>query len=443
MSSLNHADGRGLCFVVRPCGDRASSSPEPMRKVLFGLIAPVAVLSIACDPITDPGGDPVSLSVGWCAGSSEAPTWLAVQDGDGQWARVTPVNGVFDFELRSGRGGLATHTAGDGLLVIYATTEEFQQTLTTCTAPAHNVSGTVAGYAFSDGIELWMGGASYFISGSTTAPAPYLLEGVNGSSTDLIAHRYRTTATTTTFERTPSRVALRRGVGGTDGGAIDFSSTEATAALERSLSITNVAVGEALSITSYIAMKTSSAAIAEYFADNAVAAGATLVPFYGIAGSLFQSGETHQLIVEAFKELTVSSSEQRVAGLVFTDPVDRAVTLGPVLGPISLSGSAHPSATYTVQQDYDGVLEARFVQEGSAGTRTVDVVQTRGYGGNTSSVTVSVPNLSGVSGYSSSWQLSPGLSTGWGFAATNAGLSLLNSSPQSYIAAIRSGLFTP
>jgi hypothetical protein len=112
---------------------------------------------------------------------------------------------------------------------------------------------------------------------------------------------------------------------------------------------------------------------------------------------------------------------------------------------VTVSGSSRPGATYTVQADYDNLFDVVFEQGNGSTFRRVEILATNEYlgGGALSTVTLAVPDLSGASGFSSSWLLVPGISSTWTFLATDADLSILNSKPITYRGADRIAVFTP
>jgi hypothetical protein len=416
-----------------------------MRRMLFACAASLALLGmVACDDVSGPTGEPVDLVFRPCAGSADVPTWLAVQDGEGAWQRITPTSGSYNFTFSSGRGGVAMFTEASGLFIIYASTEEFQSTLPSCAGSTRNVTGTVTGYVSLDRVRLTVGdGADEFPGASYPAPTAWGVADVSSDVTDVVGVRYRVSAGTTTviYEETPSSVFLRRGVTGSSTPTVDFTSaTDAGAPLQRTLGVTNIVSGEELVISSNVALTTTVGSIAIYRAQASAGSGTATGLFYGIPGSRLTAGETQVLGVSATRAVG-SADESRFATLIFTDPVDRTMTLGPVLGPVTITGSSRPSAAYTVQSDYGNLFEVVFSQQGA----NVDLLATKDYLGSTtgSVVTLTVPNLTGVAGFSSSWLLTPGQSSSAQFLATNADLSILISQALTYQGAERIAPFTP
>ena len=319
-----------------------------MRRSLFALIAPVALTIVAgCEPSTDPDpGTPVNLSYAPCLGGADMPEWFAYQDGSAEWTRVNmSSSGAFNFTLRRGKGGIATYTADNGLFILYATTEELQANLPTCAGGSvRAVSGTVTGYAPLDNMDLVMGSVSTTVFGSQAAPASFAISDVGAAETDLVGIRYRTAATTTTFERYPSRIFIRRGVTGTATSLVDFASTtESFAPVPQAVTVTNLTAGESLNIFSNVVMASTTANVSRYAAAAASFSGTVSAPFYGVPGAALAGTETQMLEVSALKSGS-STQDIRLGTLVYTSSTDKTLTFGPTLGPISLTGTSRPAA---------------------------------------------------------------------------------------------------
>ena len=417
------------------------------RKLLACGSSLVLAAIVGCEGIVDPIGDPVALSFAPCIGTSDSPTWFAFQDGDGEWQRVTPTSGAFNFSISSGKGAIAYYEGGDDpkLFVRYETTEEFQASMPTCTSSVRSVASSVTGYSSLDGINFTLGSGFAQVFGSQAPPAAFTLSGVEPTASDLIGIRYRNSTTIGgTFERTPNSVVIRRNVTGTSTPMVDFTSaTEAAAPVQRSLNVTNLSSGEELALFSYLDLASTAGLLATHEAPAAAVSGSTTAPFWGVAGTRLNSGESQTVYLEAHRAVSSSTDEYRISSFSYVDPTDRSLTFGPVLGPISVTGSSRPHASYTVQAAYDEWFDVVFEQGSGSSYRKVRVLATAGYLDGASSVTLAVPDLSGVSGFSSSWLLVPGVLAHWNFLATDASVSALIGKAGSYQGAIRAADFTP
>ena len=420
-----------------------------IRKSVFALAAPIALLALgACDSVTSEPGDgtPVTINFAPCIGESNAPTWFAVQDGSGAWARVSATaSGAYVFTLTSGKGGIAQYTPNDGLFIIFASSAELKANVPNCSGAVRSVSSSVTGYTSLDAITIQMGESGAQISGTQTAPAAFTLTGVGANVQDLVGVRSRTTATATTFQQTPNNVLIRRGVTGTTTAALDFTSTtEAGAPVARTVTVTNMAAGETLNVAASLVTNTTLWGLSFYQNSTGFFSGTASGPFHGLVSSRLASGESQMLNVSGMREISSSSEESRFTSVVYTDAVDKTVTLGPVLGTVTVAPSVRPSATYTIQTGYDQLWNVFYDQGSGASLRQVEVMMTRGYVGTAAtSVTLTVPNLGGVSGFLSAWLPISGSVATWDFVASNADLSVRNSKAVTYLGAQRTNTFTP
>jgi hypothetical protein len=419
-----------------------------MRSVLYAGVASMALLGlVACDNgPTDPTGDPVNLSYAGCVGASDNPSWFAYQDGNGPWHPVTAsASGAFDFTLRGGKGGIATYSADGGLYIVYATTAEFQANLPSCSGSVRTVSSTVSGYSQADDATLYIGSGREGISGTTSAPAAIVVAGVEPTASDLIGVRARSASgATAVFEIFPTSVFIRRNVSGATTPLVDFNSaTEAGAPVQRTVAITNIGAGEAPFVRSFVALQSTVGNIARFEGVTSVSSGSATVPFYGVPAARLQPNDTQMILVGATKSVSASTIEARYASSLFSDPADKSLTLGPALGTVTVTGTSRPTATYTVQTGYNKAFDVIFEQGSGTSNRVIEVVASSAYLGSPASVTLSVPNLTAVTGFSASWLLTPGASTTWDFLATSADFSILSGKPLAYAAAERQGTFTP
>src|SRR3954462_6912758 len=93
-----------------------------MRRVIIAVGA-TALLGCTIDNGTTEPGTPVTITWSPCINDIDAPSWMAVKDGDGAWTRIIQANGVYTFTVRSGRVGMATRANGT-LEINYITTDE-------------------------------------------------------------------------------------------------------------------------------------------------------------------------------------------------------------------------------------------------------------------------------------------------------------------------------
>src|SRR6185436_4727914 len=89
-----------------------------------------------------------------------APLWVAWQNGNSPWTRVTGTSNHFSFTVTDSRGGFAWST-GTVVSVVFATRQELATTLPMCVASgAKTLTATVNGLAASDLAILNLGGGT-------------------------------------------------------------------------------------------------------------------------------------------------------------------------------------------------------------------------------------------------------------------------------------------
>jgi hypothetical protein len=409
----------------------------------MGAAALFAVGGCATDGSTPPVGTPVTINWTPCVNDPAFPSWFAVQDGTGAWNRVTSANGVFSFTISSGNGGVATYSGGQ-LTVLYATTAEIQGYAPACTGTNRTVTGTVTGYSSNQDVDIEMDGSGATVTGITPPPASFQLFNVSPGTSDVLAVRSTQSATSSTFLVTPSSVFIRRGQSASSLAAIDMNSaTEASVPVSRTATIANVANNETLLALSGVITPTTSIAVSEYEVALGTVSGNVAALFYGLPSARLVAGESQQLVVVSSATLSASSASNRFVATTFSDAADKSLTLGPVLNTVTIGGSARPSASYAIQSGYDQIFQMDLDQSSGISSKTIEVIVTRGYlGASASAVTLLVPDLSGVAGFSTAWLMTPGSSATWTFYAGSDAL-IAGSAAQGFTAASRTGSFVP
>jgi hypothetical protein len=419
-----------------------------MTKTVLGAMAPIALLGamVACSSesgSTEPG-NPVAISWAPCINDLDAPSWFAVQDGTKAWTRVTPTNGVFEFTVRADKIGVATFSSGF-LVITYATPAEIQAAAPGCNSARRTVSGTVTGYTSLDETNIQADAGAATVSGIQAATASFSLDDVTPLPFDVLATRSRSTFSGSTFQRTPTSVFIRRAQNGSTLALMDLNSaTEAGAPLTQTVTIVNAAAAENISVIASLNTPTTAIDMGAYVSTlGSVSAGVT-APFYGLPSARLIAGESQTLDVLSTKTVSSTTSESRSIALNYTAAADKTATLGAALGPISVTGSSHPSATYTVQTGYDQTFEFDVDQGSGISARSIQVIMTRAYAGSaTTQVSLQVPDLAGVTGFQSAWGITPGLSATWTFFAAGATTAVFRHNDQNYAAASRTSTFTP
>ena len=135
------------------------------------------------------------------------------------------------------------------------------------------------------------------------------------------------------------------------------------------------------------------------------------------------SGELQLLLAGA--RAANSFSSERVAGVLFRNPSDQTLALGPVLSPPTvtrLAGGAYSRlrAQVAAQAAYNGFFTAEYEHIGPDRTTTI-LASAQFVGGG--AWDLSIPDLSGATGWNPTWGLQNGISLVWSVTAHGGSLS--------------------
>lgn len=412
-------------------------------------IALCALVGVAgCDGATgtEPKGDPVSIAFDPCTALSQLPTWLAFQDGSGPWTGVTKTNEKFSFTLTSGKGGVALYTQYGGLVVVYGTSSELNQYLSGCTGSLRTINGFLRNTQAGEDLSVFIGQQYAFPNNGVTVESLFAMDDVSPAANTVVALRSRQVETATTFQLIPESLLIFRGVTGESAGILDFNSTAAGRVESRTVTVDNLAGEQAVGVFNTLVIPDNywtpqgsilghleTEALVSYYelAGPAPSVPAVSAPYYPVSRARLINGEEAVLTVIALKTAG-SVNDYRFAALKYAGPgfvTDIGILLASTLGPVFVTGTAHPSARYVIQPEYDGTWEF------SVGR--VEAIMTRGYAAGASEVVLAIPDLASASGFSSSWLPPVGQSTTWQFAASKGGLPVFSGAAGTYQGAYR------
>ncbi len=367
------------------------------------------------------GGGGGTGNVAWVfCESAGIPIWLAAQDGNGAWTRVTPTGQEFRFQINGARGGVAYVTpedAGTVLKVFYGTTAELQaQGGIACagrTGPARTLTGTVANVPTPGALLLSLGGSQ----GTATAPGnTFSINRVPSGTIDVLGGASSLTFGGAGVSFDLQRLFLRRNINPANNaslGTLDFTGAESFVPAAATATITN-AGGEFIAATgSFIS---TNGLFLTYSVGTGTAAAS--IPIKGLPADKRQGGELHFFNISATPTLDPFVGSTRNVGLVFAAMANQTITYGPTMTmpTVSSLGGGRLQAVYPVQAAYNRYWIASFDQ----GTidRRADIEMTSGWLGGGGTVTLAMPDLSGVSGWNASWALAPGTTASWTVSGT-------------------------
>jgi hypothetical protein len=247
--------------------------------------------------------------------------------------------------------------------------------------PTLIVSGSVSGVP--------AGGEAFISLGRAIATAgtngPFQIGGVSPGTHDLVAYLQSQFGF---GSATADRVLVSRGVQGGSAGSITFAAGIAPALDTMTVNGTS---GGALSHTMSYLTRGCEAGEMYYLPDST-----NHIPVFGMPASLQQASDLHVL------QVTEVGNIGRTVTTVFHTLTPGTVTLGSTFAPV-ITALAGPykrlQAVVTLPADYNSVNFS--ITFGSSG-RAEALGQTRSYSG-TGTVTLAMPDFSGVQGFQVSW----------------------------------------
>ncbi len=367
------------------------------------------------------GGSPSGGDIVWSfCGITGLPVWLAVQDGNGAWSRVTGSNGRFEFDLNASRGGVAHVIEQNGGLidldVFYGTKAEIsaygESLCEDVEGPGRTVNGTVTGFTGpTDAVVVALGGVM-----SSQAPTmgnrAVTFDGVPDGPADLLGSI--STFDLGTFEMAPTRIFAQRGLNPAAGSTlpIDFAGANSFAPARHSLTL-NGAGGEEVFVATMLRT--------EHGILPTLGLSTSATSWYSLPANRIETGDLHIMTATAagLQELSPSRTTVRM----IAQPGNLTINLGPALTAPTVTASAGAGQrlakmVYPIQPQYERYWVATFNQGATNGNRSTTVQVSRGYHGSGSgSVTLEIPELDGVAGWSSTWGLRPSELITWSLSA--------------------------
>ena len=364
--------------------------------------------AVAPQPAQPPPPAPQAVQVSFCPGNE--PAWVAFQDGDGPWTRVTPGTAggrfTYGYPFSTSRGGMATLQRAQGvtsLTVFYGMPAELATTGVTrhrfCGIPASKtLLGTVAGLDSNESVLI---GSGFFTRafGPPARDGSFELRHFPAGPRDLLAARVHRTA----GQDVVTSFILRRDVDLPDSAVapvFDFASVEAFPPALATLTVGDLGAEQASAIVRFISGTTDMIISPIVGASDDVSRAYVALPAARLRG-----GDLQELFVSA-----VSGAASRSAALFFVAGSDREVTLpAPMVPPtfdvVATTPSLRPRARFVTQADYDRGTSITY-QEGAA--TQVTVTMTAAYAGVVGGYDLVVPELTSTDGFDPAWALAGG-----------------------------------
>lgn len=374
------------------------------RRATIPVLALVALAATACDDTVVGSGREITLL--FCG------QWAAYQNVGEPWVALPVAPDVATFEA-SDRLAIATVSNVGSLVLdprldIYYMTAAQAESTFTCGGTGNNLPtatkqlrGSVTGLGSGATVTISMG----VIPAIADANFPsFLIRAPREDLTDLIA-THRLPSTTTQSSGRADKVIVRRGESHADGATmpvLDFSSAEAFAPQSNTLTINGMAVGELLSVQTLVTTVRGASNLLKYDFNQS----ASLVTTYSLPDGHRVEDDLHQ---------TTAAAGSRSITFFYNAPADRTFSLGPVANtPVftipPTSSRELRRIEVRSQPEYDSQIAVTLrTPQPSTARNVISISATKEFFGGTPATWLLVlPDLTGVPGFSPSWEFGAG-----------------------------------
>lgn len=353
---------------------------------------------------------------------ADVPIFVAYQNEGASWTRVNN-SGSNSFAIPATQkvGVAIVWQSGSAfsINVFYATVPDLQPLSGTgCIEETgtHSVGGTISPLNAGQYAEVRMGPevGVRLLSGATS----FTLPGLPSRALDLVAVK----GTETPSADTPERIIIRRAINPAQSAQLpllDFAAAEAVAPVSANLTVAGVGADEAQLQIGF----TSATGTFSQIHFSLLTGGAATI--HAVPEAQLIAGDMHTTYAAAFSDVT--GLREVVAH--FRALGNQAITMGAPLNAATVSSAAASPylrlrGQIASQSDYN-TASVFFFEQPQFG-RFSAVIATAGYfSGTPATWTVEMPDLSGVTGFQSSWALQSGRSTNWlavGYGGSRAAL---------------------
>lgn len=376
------------------------------------------VLSLPVHVTASSGGTGnVTLDFSACVGF-DVPMWVAWQDGNGAWMRVTGTGNVYRFTVTAGTGSFAYVSlggSGQGQIQIQHMTraELSAAPFVYCAwgfGGSKAVNGSVAGISGGDAVHLSLGGGIGFANPQIPT---FLIAGVQNGTHDLIAWR-RDLFADITGAGNPDRGFVRRdqniGNGGSVG-VLDMNGPESFAPASATFTVNGLVSGDEVSHT--MRYHTGASCVGSMLYSS-IRMSANTFAANGFPATLQRSTDYHQLLFTSTTRQggVLFPVAQRSVIETFRTISARTITLGAALAPptITTLPAAYKrlQATFTLAAEYNSGASLSY----TAPRNSVTIFATPGWIGG-ASVILAMPSFSGVAGWDDRWAPAAGARGEW------------------------------
>jgi len=378
----------------------ASGEPDVMRSLDVNVTA-------------GPQSGNVILDFQLCS-PGQTPVWLAARDGNGAWFRVTNVNNRYQFDIQQSTAGVAWATGGSQsrVQVMFLTQAEILGNgyIDNCagTTPAGTTATfTLAGLAGQAAEQSLIAVGGRFrmdaanASGRTLTNVPLGTYDVVG-----VIESFAVPGTGRVYIRRAQAIAANQNLGTID---VALSNTaNVSVADTATITIGNLGDDDPPSaLVNFLTSTASNQCLVNNWQLAPVVTAGTFKAF-GVPASARVGTDYHEVVGYSFDR----ANHTRTVTERFQSMVARTVNLGAELAGATISVLSAPfkrlEVALTMPAEYNGVSSFSYV----AGTKVALVMGTSAYFASTSQ-TLTMPDLSGLSGWDNNWVPAPGDQVSW------------------------------
>ncbi|HSE53704.1 MAG TPA: hypothetical protein VLB00_16050 [Gemmatimonadales bacterium] len=404
--------------LTATAGLAVGAYPIVIRGNFTGLAEQTVNLTVNVTPSGGGSGN-VTVSFAACAVADRA-VWVAFQDGTaGAWTRVTGTNDVYQFNITSGKGGVAWVVLGTGTSTINV--QYFSQAEMTAGVQSFCGAAAVTGKTVNATVANLPGGAQGRVSfgggfAATVANGPVQLTNVLDGSQDLVAYAGQLLGPGGT-----DRVFLARGLNPANGGSlgtVDFTGTGSFAVTPGTITLAGGAGGEIYSQAMFYLTGPSCVTSVLYPIGTFSASPFTA---YGIGSANQAATDLHRLTVTAI----LGTTDIRLVTEDFKNIGNRTLTLPSALGAVTASNAGGPYKRPMLVTTFPAELNSSAVMTfsdqtvaGKGGAITATAAWLGGL-----NVSLTLPDFSALSGWSNAWAPATGDQVNWTLSGSGTNLT--------------------
>ena len=357
------------------------------------------------------GGNNVTVSFANCAVADRA-VWLAYQDGNGAWTRVTGAGDVYTFGITSGTGGFAYVVLGAGnessVQVQYMTQAELTAgTLDFCggaVPTTRTITGTATNFGATGMAFVSLGGG---VGTANFGQPNFTITGVSDGTHDLVGFA------SDFLNPGNERGLLRRDIVVSGDGTVspvDFTGSESFAAASATMTIMGLSGGETIiqSLAYHVGATCEAATLG--FPGTA----APSFTAFGIPAAPQRASDFHRIGIIASN----GSTDVRTVNESFHTFGARTVSLGSSLAAPTVTTLAGPykrlQAAFTQGGEYGGPSTFGYVDAST--DKTVNLSASAAYRGGPG-ITLALADFSALAGWNNSWAPASAATGNWNVSA--------------------------